>query len=62
MLRRIFAGSMATLERPHNEELHNFHGFTKYCYSDQIKEHEMGRACSIHGTDEKRIQNLGRKT
>jgi len=32
--------------------------FNKYYYGDQIKEDEMGRACSLYGRDEKHIQNF----
>jgi len=34
--------------------------FTKYCYSDQIKEYEMERSCSAHGRDERCIQRRRR--
>jgi hypothetical protein len=37
----------------HGVELHNFPLFTKHYISDQIKEDEMGEACSAHGIDEK---------
>jgi hypothetical protein len=36
----------------HNEE-HQFVLFTDYDKDDQIKEVEMGRACSTHGGDKK---------
>jgi len=35
--------------------------FIKYYSGDQVKEDEMGGACSTHGCDEKCIQNVGRK-
>jgi hypothetical protein len=35
--------------------------FTKYCYGDQIKKDEMGRACSNHERDAEFTQNFGRK-
>jgi hypothetical protein len=28
---------------------------------EQVKEEEMGRACSMHGRDQKRIQNFSQK-
>jgi hypothetical protein len=34
----------------HNEELLLF---AKYNYNDQVKENEMGRACSTHGEEMK---------
>jgi hypothetical protein len=44
----------------HNEELHNVCSPTYY-FGDQIKEYEMGGACSAHGRDEKCVQNVGQK-
>jgi len=43
--------------RLHNEELHNFERFAKYCYGEQIKEAQIGMKCRTHGTDGKFIQN-----
>jgi hypothetical protein len=64
VLRRIFgpkrdevAGDWRTL---HNEELHNLYASSSN-FSDQIKEDEMDRVCSMHGNDEKCIQYFGRK-
>jgi len=36
--------------------------FTKYYSGDQIKEDEMGRACSTHKRDEECTQYFGWKT
>jgi hypothetical protein len=33
----------------------------KYCYGDQIKEDEMGGACSMHKGDDKSIRTFRRK-
>jgi hypothetical protein len=35
--------------------------FTKYNYNDQVKEDEIGRACKMHGGEEKYIYNFGGK-
>lgn len=35
--------------------------FTKYCYGDQIKENDMGRAYSMHERDEISLQNFNWK-
>jgi hypothetical protein len=64
MLRRIFEPKMDEVtggwRKLHNEELYNF--FTKYNYNDEIKDDEMGRACSMHGGEAKYMLGLGRKT
>jgi hypothetical protein len=44
----------------HNEELHN-KLLTKYYQGDQIKEDEVGGACSAHEGDENCFQNFGRE-
>jgi len=36
--------------------------FTKYYYSNQVKEDNMVSICSTHGRDEKCIQNFSQKT
>jgi hypothetical protein len=56
VLRRIFGTKREEIaggwRRLHNVELYNL--YVSQCYSgDQIKEGEIGRACSIHGKDEK---------
>jgi hypothetical protein len=33
----------------------------KYNYNDQIKEDEMGRACTTHGGEQECIQGFGEK-
>jgi hypothetical protein len=43
-----------------NGKFHNLYP-NKYYYSDQIKD-DMGRVCSMHGRDEKFIQNFSHKT
>jgi hypothetical protein len=57
VLRRIFGPKIEEVARGwrrlHIEELCNFLRFTKCYYGDQIKEDEMGGACSTHGRDEK---------
>jgi hypothetical protein len=35
--------------------------FAKYNYNDQVKEDEMGRACSMNGGQEECIQDFGGK-
>jgi hypothetical protein len=35
---------------------------TEYYQGDNIKEDEMGMSCSLHGRDEKSIQNFSQKT
>ena len=35
--------------------------FTKFCYDYQIKEIEMGIACSIHERDKKCLQKFSQK-
>jgi hypothetical protein len=58
-LRRIFGPKREEVaggwRRLHNEGLHNLYS------SPNVKEDEMGRACSPHGRDEKCRQNFGRK-
>jgi hypothetical protein len=39
----------------HNEQLHKLHSSPKKNQNDQVKEDEMGRACSTNGGDEKFI-------
>jgi len=60
-LRRIFGPEREKVggawRRLHNE-LHNLY----VSPNDQIKEDEMGGACSTHGKNEKCIQYFGRKT
>jgi hypothetical protein len=43
----------------HNEELHNLYFSLYKC--KQIKEDELGGACSRNGKDEKFVQNFSRK-
>jgi hypothetical protein len=66
VLRRIFgpkreevAGGWRIL---HNEELHDLYASPNAVRVHQIKENEIGGACSMHGIDGKCIQNFGRKT
>jgi hypothetical protein len=33
----------------HNEELHNSYASPNIIYGDQVKENDMGAACSAHG-------------
>jgi hypothetical protein len=65
VLRRIYEPKREEVagdwRRLHNEELHNIR-FNKYYLSDQNKEDEMERVCSIHGKNEKCVHNFGRKT
>jgi len=36
--------------------------FARYYYGDHIKEGNMGQTCTMHGRDEKFIQNFGWET
>jgi hypothetical protein len=45
--------------RLHNEELHNLYASPNTSGGDQIKEVEMGGACSMHGRNVKSIHNFG---
>jgi hypothetical protein len=36
-------------KNPHNEELHNMYPSPCIIINDQVKEEEMGRACSMNG-------------
>jgi hypothetical protein len=51
-LRRIFGpkGDEVTggWRKLHNEELHNLYSSSKYSKSKQVKQDEMGMACSTH--------------
>jgi hypothetical protein len=54
VLRRIFGPKRDEVtggwRKLHNEELHNLYIFFFKCnWNDQVKEDEMGRACSTHG-------------
>jgi len=46
--------------RLHSEELHNLYA-SSHNISNQVKEDEMGGACSTHEKDEKCVQNFGQK-
>jgi hypothetical protein len=48
--------------RLHIEVVYKHVRFTKSYQGYQIKEYEMGRACSMHGIHEKCIQNFDEKT
>jgi hypothetical protein len=52
LLRRVFGPKREEVaggwRRLHYEELHNLSLFTKYHYSYEINEGEMGGACSTH--------------
>jgi hypothetical protein len=39
----------------HSEELHNLNNCVCYNYNDQVKEVEIGRACSTNGGKEERV-------
>jgi len=45
----------------HNEELNDLCSYTKCCSGDKIEKNEMGRARSIYGVEERRIQGFGRQ-
>jgi hypothetical protein len=52
---------------PFNRRILSSHNFLslnskKNHYGEQVKEGEMGRACSTHGVDKKYKQNFDRKT
>jgi hypothetical protein len=55
VLRRIFGPKRDEVtggwRKLHNENLHKLF-FAKYNYNDQVKEDEMGRACSTNGGQE----------
>lgn len=51
--------SYDTYSKLHNEELHNF--YCSYKIRIMKQEHEMVRACNIHGRVQKCIQGCGRK-
>jgi hypothetical protein len=55
MLRSLFGPkndeTIGRWRKLHNEELHNLYSSP----NDQVKEDEMGRACSTHGKTEKCI-------
>jgi hypothetical protein len=59
VLRRIFGLKrdelMGGWRKLHNEELHNLYSLPEYNQNYEVKEDEMGRACSMHGGDEKSI-------
>jgi hypothetical protein len=53
VLRRIFAPkkdeATGGCSKLHNEELHNLYSSPNIINDDQVKEDEMGRACSPNG-------------
>jgi hypothetical protein len=60
VLRRIFGSKRNEVtggwRKLHNEEFHNLYSSpSTYNYNDQVKEDEMGRACSINGGEEECI-------
>jgi hypothetical protein len=58
VLRRIFGpwmdGVTGGSKKLHNDELHNLYSLPSII-SDQVKEDEMGRACSTYGGEEEYI-------
>jgi hypothetical protein len=46
----------------HNEELHNLYTSLYIIRVIQIYENEMGRACSMHGRNERCIQSISWKS
>jgi hypothetical protein len=59
VLRRIFGPKRDDVtgvwRKLHNEELHNLYSSPNIIFNDQVKEDEMGRACSTNGGDEECI-------
>jgi PAS domain-containing protein len=70
VLRRIFAPKRDEViggsRKLHSEELHNLYTPPKYDYNYQVKEDEMGRACSKNGKGEEEeeycIRDFGGKS
>jgi hypothetical protein len=66
VLRRIFGPMRDEVLRGwrnlHNEELHNLNSSANMIISNQMKEGEVGRECSMHESEEKCIQSFGGRT
>jgi hypothetical protein len=66
VLRRIFVHNEEEVaggwRRLHDKELHNLYASPNIFRDDQIKEDEMGGACSTYDRDEKCIKHLGWET
>jgi hypothetical protein len=45
----------------HNEELNCLYS-TQYCSGDQIKQNEIGKACSTYGGEERHVQGFDGET
>jgi hypothetical protein len=45
----------------HSEELHNLYSSLNVIRIIQVKEDEMGRACTMHRREEERMQGFGGK-
>jgi hypothetical protein len=66
VLRRVFGSKRDEVtgdwRKMHNEELHNLYSSSSIIgYSDQVKEDEIGGACSTNGGEEEYIQDIGGK-
>jgi hypothetical protein len=48
--------------RVHNEELHNLYTSPNVIRVIKSRGMRIGGSCSMHGRDEKSVQNFGRKT
>jgi hypothetical protein len=65
MLRRIFVPKrdkvMGGWRKLHNEELHNLYSSPSIIRMIQVKEDEMGGACSTNGGEQECTQDIGGK-
>jgi hypothetical protein len=66
VLRRIFGPMRDEILRGwrnlHNEELHNLYTSANMIIINKLKEGEVGRECNMNESEEKYIQNFGRRT